>query len=130
MKILKDLGLSLLNATLMLAIILVVLSLVLVSRLSNLAESATDAARTAMAAPSARIERIAESLADFRSNPGNAQVDRARIDALAAEVQTLNAQLSKLQKNASEIPLEQIVLRLREELGRALSARAPAETSQ
>ena len=130
MKTLKDLGLSILNATLMLAIILVVLSLVLVSRLSTLADSAGDAARAALNAPSARIEQIATTLTDIGSDPNLSQIDGARIDALTAEIRSLNAQLSDMRQNISQIPVQQIARQFREEFGRALSARAPAETSQ
>jgi hypothetical protein len=129
MKTLKDLGLSLLNATLMLAIILVVLTLMLVSRMSTLVESVGEAARTALTAPSARIEQVAATLTDIRSNPELAQIDGARIDALTAEVQALNAQLSDMRENISQIPLQQITQKVREEFGRALAARAPAPPS-
>ena len=130
MKTLKDLGLSLLNATLMLAIIFVVLSLVLVSRLSTLAESAGDAARAALKAPSARIDQAATTLNDIRSDPNLAQIDGARIDALTAEVQALNAQLSDIRQNISQIPVQQIALQFRQELGSALTTRAPAPRSE
>ena len=130
MKTLKDLGLSLLNATLMLAIIFVVLSLVLVSRLSTLAESAGDAARAALKAPSARIDQVATTLNDIRSDPNLAQIDGARIDALTAEVQSLNAQLSDIRQNISQIPVQQIALQFRQELGSALTTRTPAPRSE
>ena len=130
MKTLKDLGLSLLNATLMLAIILVVASLMLVSRLSTLAESAGDAARAALNGPSARIEQVATALTDIKSDPNLAQIDGARIDALTAEVQALNAQLSDMRQNISQIPVQQIALQFRQELGSALTTRAPAPRSE
>ena len=130
MKTLKDLGLSLLNATLMLAVILVVLSLVLVSRLLTLAESAGDAARAALKEPSARIDQVATTLNDIRSDPNLAQIDGARIDALTAEVQALNAQLSDIRQNISQIPVQQIALQFRQELGSALTTRAPAPRSE
>ncbi len=130
MKTLKDLGLSLLNATLMLAIIFVVLSLVLVSRLSTLAESAGDAARAALKAPSARIDQAETTLNDIRSDPNLAQIDGARIDALTAEVQALNAPLSDIRQNISQIPVQQIALQFRQELGSALTTRAPAPRSE
>ena len=130
MKTLKDLGLSLLNATLMLVIIFVVLSLILVSRVSTLAESAGDAARASMAAPSARLEQIETTLAEISSNPTLSQADGARIDALAIELQKLNAQVSGLKENISDLPVQQIVGQIRAELGRVLIGRAPSEISQ
>jgi len=130
MKTLKDLGLSLLNATLMLVIIFVVLSLILVSRVSTLAESAGDAARAALNAPSARIEQMTETLSEIGSDPGLSQIDGNRIDALTAEVQALNAQLSGIRGNLSEIPVDQIAMRLREEIGQALTAGATSLRSE
>ena len=130
MKTLKDLGLSLLNATLMLVIIFVVLSLILVSRVSTLAESAGDAARAALNAPSARIEQMTETLSEIGSDPGLSQIDCNRIDALTAEVQALNAQLSGIRGNLSEIPVDQIAMRLREEIGQALTSGATSLRSE
>jgi predicted PurR-regulated permease PerM len=130
MKTLKDLGLSLLNATLMLVIIFVVLSLTLVSRVSTLAESAGDAARAALNAPSARIEQMTETLSEIGSDPGLSQIDGNRIDALTAEVQALNAQLSGIRGNLSEIPVDQIAMRLREEIGQALTSGATSLRSE
>lgn len=130
MKTLKDLGLSLLNATLMLVIIFVVLSLILVSRVSTLAESAGDAARAALNAPSARIEQMTETLSEIGSEPGLSQIDGNRIDALTAEVQALNAQLSGIRGNLSEIPVDQIAMRLREEIGQAFTAGATSLRSE
>ncbi|OJI92973.1 hypothetical protein LY10_00408 [Planktotalea frisia] len=130
MKTLKDLGLSLLNATLMLVIIFVVLSLILVSRVSTLAESAGDAARAALNAPSARIEQMTETLSEIGSDPGLSQIDGNRIDALTAEVQALNAQLSGIRGNLSEIPVDQIAMRLREEIGQALTSGATSLRSE
>lgn len=130
MKTLKDLGLSLLNATLMLVIIFVVLSLILVSRVSTLAESAGDAARAALNAPSARIEQMTETLSEIGSDPGLSQIDGNRIDALTAEVQALNAQLSGIRGNLSEIPVDQIAMRLREEIGQAFTAGATSLRSE
>ena len=130
MKTLKDLGLSLLNATLMLVIIFVVLSLILVSRVSTLAESAGDAARAALNAPSARIEQMTETLSEIGSDPDLSQIDGNRIDALTAEVQALNAQLSGIRGNLSEIPVDQIAMRLREEIGQALTSGATSLRSE
>jgi predicted PurR-regulated permease PerM len=130
MKTLKDLGLSLLNATLMLVIIFVVLSLILVSRVSTLAESAGDAARAALNAPSARIEQMTETLSEIGSDPGLSQIDGNRIDALTSEVQALNAQLSGIRGNLSEIPVDQIAMRLREEIGQALTSGATSLRSE
>jgi len=125
MKTISKLAQALLNATLMLAVMLVALALLLVSRVSNLAEGAEEAVRVAMAAPAARIEQINNSIGNLGSGAGAGKIGEAQIDALTAELRVLNAQFSNLKENASEIPVQQIALRLREELGRALIARNP-----
>ena len=76
------------------------------------------------------IDQVATTLNDIRSDPNLAQIDGARIDALTAEVQALNAQLSDMRQNISQIPVQQIALQFRQELGRALTTRAPAPRSE
>lgn len=124
MKILKDLFLSVLNATLMLTIILVVLCLALVSRVSGIADSAGEAARAALSSSAVRLERIEATLAEIKSSSGLTPAEGAKIDALSADIQMLNDQFADMRGTLTQVPFQQIAQNLREEFGRALTAQA------
>lgn len=102
METLKALALSLLNATVMLLIILLVLSLMLVGRLQDLAQDTRETLRIALVPPTEKLERIAvgvEKIQTGLSAPerrGNFSLLRTDIAELQKQIRTLSEGVDSL----------------------------------
>ena len=111
MQTLKQLLLSLVNATVMLAVVLVLLTLVLVSQVGQLADATTAAAEQAMQGPNAKLAQIATSLQSIEGAVKSGTLDATRAEAMTLQLRRLNRQVEDIRTaiaTVRDIPMEQI----------------------
>jgi hypothetical protein len=96
MQTLKQLLLSLVNATVMLAVVLVLLTLVLVSQVGQLADATTAAAEQAMQGPNAKLAQIATSLQSIEGAVKSGTLDATRAEAMTLQLRRLNGQVEDI----------------------------------
>ena len=128
MHTLKHLFLSLLNATLMLAVILVVLTLLLAARVGQLADTTTVAAQRALQGPNAKLEQIALRLADIEVAVKSGALDGAGVQDVTEQLKLLNSQVQDIRASVAQvrdIPMQQIGAKVAEVIAARLARPSP-----
>ena len=95
-KVLRDLALAFLNATLMLGIMLTIAGIVLVNQVSELRDDTAAIVAAALAPQQAKIENMAQTLESITQRIESA--DGEEIAALGAEVKALRTEISALRQ--------------------------------
>jgi hypothetical protein len=117
MKIVKDIALALLNATVLLLIVLVIAVFMLLGRVETLHTDLTDGVASKLAPQTERLDRIGAQLEQIDHQLETADGDR--VDALREEVAALRRQLpdfSGLENLEAREIARQIVARIVQQL--------------
>ncbi len=123
MKILKDILLSMLNATLMLAIMLGIVLIIIISQVNGLVEDTSHAIKGVLEPQIARLDRIGNGIEILQHKINNSKLEAPKLKAITFELKHLNEQLSKVNtsvKEAKAIPRDQIIAKLIEQIANKL----------
>ncbi len=121
MKIIRDLLVALLNATLLLAIVLVVCSIILVERMSNLRDETIQVVAQAILPQRERLDRVAEGIDAIEARLSeNGNIDTPTLRAAFTDARENLPPLSDIECVARQT----MVKRLVGEIGKSLTEAA------